>query len=49
MSQYFKMPLKTMLGGAAGFCVGIFAKQATKTIAFYLGLGIVSLSILVKL
>ena len=43
------MPLKTVLGGFLGYCVGVFIKRATMTLAFYCGMGTVSIAILVKL
>mmetsp|Transcript_11542 Transcript_11542/g.11520 ORF Transcript_11542/g.11520 Transcript_11542/m.11520 type:complete len:101 (-) Transcript_11542:39-341(-) len=40
------MPARSALGCLSGFCVGIFVKQLTRILAFYVGMGLVSISAL---
>lgn len=40
------MPLRSVVGSVVGFCVGVFVKQLTRKIMYYLGLGFVSIALL---
>jgi len=45
---YVMMPMRGVLGAIVGYLTGCFVKQASKIIAWYLGIGLITIGILVK-
>jgi uncharacterized membrane protein (Fun14 family) len=43
---YFTIPLRSGFGAFTGFFAGMFAKELTRTLVFYLGLGISTIALL---